>query len=38
LGGPAVYVSEGNTGKEIPVDMKEKVCVIEGESDIMWIY
>lgn len=40
MGGPAVYVGEGNTRKvmEIPVGMKEKASVIEGESDIMWIY
>lgn len=40
MGGPAIYVSVGNTRKvmEIPVGMKEKVYVIEGESDIMWIY
>jgi hypothetical protein len=40
LEGPAIYVSEGISRKvmEIPAGMKEKVCVIEGESDVMWIY
>jgi hypothetical protein len=35
-----MYVSEGISRKfmEISAGMKEKVCVIERECDIMWIY